>query len=134
MSWKLSKSQARKRRGTRAASSADSKVRFGATRWRHAQKRAVVRPCVSVRRNPVPPHAAQAALLSRSSMRLPASVQVALQLLALLRAVQLLQGLGLDLADALARQPHHLADLLQGLRVPLVEPEPQAQHLLLLRL
>src|ERR1700752_3835611 len=115
MSWKLSKSQARQRRGMRAVSSADSSDSFGAVRCRQAQKRATVWPWFSVRRNPVPPHAAQAAVLSCSSMRLPASVQVALQLLALLRSVQLVQGLGFDLADALARQPHHLADLLEVL-------------------
>src|SRR5262245_9924587 len=61
------------------------------------------------------------------------SVEVTLELLALLRAVQLLQRLGLDLPDALARQAHHFANLLQSLRLPFLQPEAQAQDLLLLR-
>src|SRR6267142_4331017 len=60
-------------------------------------------------------------------------VEIALELLAFLRAVQLLERLGLDLPDALARQPHHLADLLERSRLSLVEPEAQSQDLLLLR-
>src|SRR5439155_5448279 len=50
-------------------------------------------------------------------------VEVPLELLALLRSVQFFERLGLDLPDALARQPHHLPDLLQGFRLPLVQPE-----------
>src|SRR5262245_7652919 len=61
-----------------------------------------------------------------------ASVQVAAELLALLGAVQLLQRLSLDLADALAGEVEHLPDLLERLGLGPVQAEAQAQDALLL--
>src|SRR5882672_2917284 len=112
---------------------------------RQAQGRALVSPASVRTWNPVPPHREQApsstsimeptpgtAGPARPGAARPCLVQITLQLLAFLRAVQLLQGLRLDLPDALARQAHHLADLLQRLRFPFVEAETQAQDLLFL--
>src|SRR6185436_8725327 len=67
-----------------------------------------------------------------AALRRRISVQVAPELLALVRAVELLEGLRLDLADALPGQVHHLADLLERLRIGSVESEAQPQDLLLL--
>src|SRR3990172_11192840 len=46
---------------------------------------------------------------------------------------QLAQGLGLDLPDALARDPELASDLFQGPRPAVVEPEAQLQNLALTR-
>src|SRR5262249_37916909 len=70
--------------------------------------------------------------LMRSSRPSSPSVEVPPQLLALLGAVQLVEGLRLDLANPLAREVHQLADLLEGLRILPVEAEPQPEDPLLL--
>src|SRR6185503_7647367 len=54
------------------------------------------------------------------------------QALRLVVAAQLLLGLALDLADALARQAERLADLLQRARLLAVEAEAHPDHLALL--
>src|SRR5947209_20314395 len=93
---------------------------------RHAHGRARAAPAASRIRNPVPPQRSHSPVVTSliDGIRAPRkSVQIALQLLALLRAIQLLQRLRLDLADALARQPHHLADLLERLGLPFVQTE-----------
>src|SRR6266581_1113613 len=112
---------------------------------RQPQGRARRAPSCSRMTKPVPPQCAHgpssnspiAHLRPRAGAQRRAPdthlVEVALELLALLRAVQLLERLGLDLPDTLARQPHHLPDLLQGLRFPFIQPEAESQHLLLLR-
>src|SRR5207302_7009604 len=46
-------------------------------------------------------------------------------------AAQLEQGLGLDLAHGLARQPQYLAHLLQRTSLSVVDPEAEPDHLLL---
>src|SRR5678815_1645932 len=79
------------------------------------------------RRKPVPRQSGQV-----GSMGSLGSVQVAAQLLALLGAVELLQGLGLDLADALPGQVEQLPDLLQRLGLGAVQAEAEPQHPLLL--
>ena len=45
----------------------------------------------------------------------------------------LLQRLGFDLTDTLARHPEFLADLLERVRNPVLKPEPDTQNLLLTR-
>src|SRR5438034_6572633 len=49
----------------------------------------------------------------------------------LAQARETLEGLGLDLAHALARQAEPPADLLEGLRLGVVEPVAEDQHLAL---
>src|SRR5262249_10719380 len=53
---------------------------------------------------------------------------VAPALLTLHALAQLAQRLALDLADALARQAEALADLLEGLRLLVVQAETHAEH------
>src|SRR5437867_5950630 len=104
---------------------------------RQGHGRALKTPDASRIRKPVPPQRSHEEVLMScidGSREPDRSVQVALQLLALLRAIQLVQRLRFDLADTLARQAHHLADLLEGLRLALVQPETQPQHLLLFRI
>src|SRR5262245_6102332 len=75
--------------------------------------------------NPVPPQTGQGSFIRASrSSRSSESVEVAPELLAFLGAVQLVQGLGLDLPDPLAGEVHHLSDLLERLRVLAVQAEP----------
>ena len=71
-------------------------------------------------RNPCP-DPARAVEDTRQSL-----VQVAPQLLALVRAVQFVQGLSLDLADSLTGETHHLPDLFEGLGIGAVDTEAQA--------
>src|SRR2546427_660601 len=137
MASKFSKSQSWYRRGMRAACRKSS-IPAGRPRGtaRHAHGRARDTPAASRMRNPVPPQRSHSPVVDSliDGTRAPErSVQITLQLLALLRAIQLLQRLGLDLADALARQPHHLADFLERLGLSFVQTESQPQHLLLLR-
>src|SRR5947207_12344553 len=61
-----------------------------------------------------------------------ASVQRATESLGVAAAAQLLLGLALDLADALAAQPQRLPDLLKGLGLVAVQAEAHAQHVALL--
>src|SRR5207245_8608632 len=56
-----------------------------------------------------------------------------LELLAAGGVAELAQGLGLDLADALASDLEVLADLLERVIALLADPEPHAKHLLLAR-
>ena len=60
-------------------------------------------------------------------------VQKVAQLLASGRMAQLAQGLGLDLADAFARDVELLADLLERVRLAVGQTEAHPQHLLLAR-
>ena len=60
-------------------------------------------------------------------------VQKVAQLLASGRMAQLAQGLGLDLADAFARDVELLADLLKRVRLAVGQTEAHPQHLLLAR-
>src|SRR5882762_3856645 len=121
--------------GMRAESRNPGRLARGAPRQPHGRARRA--PASSRMTNPVPPQCVHGPASNVSIGLLPKRrgrccpwpaglVEVALELLAFLGAVQLLQRLRLDLADPLARQPHHLADLLQGLRLSLVKPETQA--------
>src|SRR6476620_6562611 len=61
------------------------------------------------------------------------SVQVRPEVARALRAAQLVGGFRLDLPDALAREPHRVADLLQRARIAVaIEPEAQLDHFALL--
>src|SRR5262249_38325420 len=80
-------------------------------------------------------HDAEAGAMALGAGKLahsPILVQVAAQSVRFAAPAQLLLGAALDLADALARQAHRLADLLQRLRLLAVEPEAHADHLALL--
>src|SRR3990172_4049635 len=61
--------------------------------------------------------------------RLTESIEVTLQLPASGRMSQLPQGLGLDLAHALAGDLEGVAHLFQSMRIAVVQAEPQAQNL-----
>src|SRR5207245_11179447 len=67
----------------------------------------------------------------RPGARASALVEVVAQLLTADGVPQLRQGLGLDLADALAGDAELLADLLEGASLAVVEPETHAHDLLL---
>src|SRR5579863_5779321 len=70
---------------------------------------------------------------SRSVRPRPSTVQEAAQLAAAARVLELAQGLGLDLADALAGDGELLTDLFQGVVGVHADAEAHAQDALLAR-
>src|SRR5258708_32430005 len=100
---------------------------------RHAQGSANSRPSRSTIAKPVPPQCSQ---VMGTQPRWPiaegchsSSIQVAPEPLHLTAPAQLLLGLALDLADALAGEAQGLPDLLQRPRRLALEAEAHADHL-----
>src|SRR5580765_8748269 len=69
----------------------------------------------------------------RVMMITPSRFEEAPELLRARRMAQLSEGLGLDLADALAGDGEVLPDFLEGVLAAVGEPEAEAEHLLLTR-